>query len=82
MMLGWGPYLRNIVMTGNIVRQSSVGCAVSVAEGAGTALIADNMFQDTPEGAVVGFRWNERASGELAAGGEAFAHLTVERNRI
>ena len=83
MMLGWGPYLRNIAVTGNIVRQSSIGCAVSVAEGAGAALIADNMFQDTPEGAVVGFRWNERASGDLtAAGGEAFAHLTVERNRI
>lgn len=82
MMLGWGPYLRNIAATGNIVRQSSIGCAVSVAEGAGAALIADNMFQETPGGAVVGFRWNEPASGDLAAaGGEAFVHLTVERNR-
>lgn len=83
MMLGWGPYLRNLVATGNIVRTAPVGCAVSVAEGAGAALISDNLFQETPQGAVIGFRWNDKASGELAlAGSNEFAHLTVERNRI
>ena len=83
MMLGWGPYLRNIVATGNIVRKAPVGCAVSVVEGSGTALLADNLFQETPEGGIVGFRWNDKTTGDLAlAGNGGFAHLTIEGNRV
>ncbi len=83
MSLGWGPYLRNIVATGNIIRQAPVGIAVSVVEGAGTALISDNILQETPDGGVVGFRWNDRATDELAlSGANGFSHLTVERNRL
>ena len=44
--LGWGPYLRNLVATGNIIRQAPIGCAVSVVDGAGTAVISDNLFQE------------------------------------
>lgn len=83
MMLGWGPYLRNIIATGNIVRNAPVGCAVSVVEGSGTALLADNLFQETPDGGIVGFRWNEKTTGDLAlAGNGGFAHLTIEGNRV
>jgi len=83
MQLGWGPYLRNLVVTGNIIRKAPVGCAVSVAEGAGTAVITDNVFQETPGGAVLGFEWDRKVSGELATTGSSrFAQLTVERNRI
>lgn len=82
-LLGWGPYLRNVVATGNMVRAVPIGCAVSVAEGAGSALVAENSFSETPGGAVAGFAWNEKRTGELAAGGPSgFDHLTVERNRI
>ncbi len=83
MQLGWGPYLRNLVVTGNIVRKAPVGCAVSVAQGAGTAVITDNVFQETPDGAVLGFEWDKKASGELAtAGSSTYAQLTIERNRV
>lgn len=83
LLLGWGPYLRNVVATGNMIRDVPLGCAVSVADGAGSALIADNVFSATPDGAVAGFRWTEKASGDLAAeGSERFEHLTVERNRV
>ncbi|WEZ84067.1 TIGR03808 family TAT-translocated repetitive protein [Rhizobium sp. 32-5/1] len=82
LMLGWGPYLRNIVATGNLVRGAAIGCAVTVAEGAGTALISDNLFQDVPGGGIVGFRWNEKATGDLmTAGAETFPHLTLNGNR-
>ncbi|WP_051321169.1 TIGR03808 family TAT-translocated repetitive protein [Rhizobium mesoamericanum] len=83
MQLGWGPYMRNLVVTGNIIRKAAVGCAVSVAEGAGAAVITDNVFQETVDGAVLGFEWNTKVSGELATPGSSrFAQLTVERNRI
>lgn len=81
--LGWGAYMRNLVATGNIVRQAGVGCAVSVADGAGSAVISDNLFQETAGGAVVAFLWDKPASGELATrGSSAYPQLTVERNRV
>ena len=83
LLLGWGPYLRNVVATGNMVRAAPVGCAVSVAEGAGSALVADNSFSATPGGAVIGFAWNEKRTGDLAlSDASGYDHLTVERNRI
>lgn len=81
LMLGWGPYMRGLVVNGNLVRAAPIGCAVTVVEGAGTALISGNVFSDTPQGAIAGYRWNERTTGELADGAEPFAHLTIERNR-
>ena len=79
--LGWGPYMRGLVVSGNLVRNSPVGCAVTVVENAGSALITGNMFEDTPEAAIAGFRWQERTTGDLAADGTTYAHLTIERNR-
>jgi uncharacterized secreted repeat protein (TIGR03808 family) len=83
MLLGWGPFLRNVTATGNIIRQSPTGIAVSVVEGAGSAVIADNVISEAERGAVVGHRWAAPVTGDLARGGDAgFAHLTVERNRV
>ncbi|WFU02774.1 TIGR03808 family TAT-translocated repetitive protein [Rhizobium sp. CB3171] len=81
--LGWGPYLRNIVANGNIIRQAPIGCAVSVADGAGAAVISDNLFQQVEKGAVIGFRWDKPASGDLTVTGrEDFPQLTIEKNRL
>ena len=81
LMLGWGPYMRGLVVSGNLVRRSPVGCAVTVVEEAGSALISGNLFEETPDGAIAGYRWNERATGDLATDSSRFAHLTIERNR-
>jgi uncharacterized secreted repeat protein (TIGR03808 family) len=83
MQLGWGPYLRNLVVSGNVVRKTPVGCAVSVAEGAGTAVITDNVFQEIADGAILGFEWDKKVSGELATADKSpYPQLTVERNRV
>jgi uncharacterized secreted repeat protein (TIGR03808 family) len=79
--LGWGPYMRGLVVSGNLVRSSPVGCAVTVVEDAGSALISGNIFEETPDAAIAGYRWNERTTGDLATDGAAFEHLTIERNR-
>jgi len=56
---------------------------VTVVEGSGTALIANNLFQDVRDGAILGYRWNEKATGDLMKGGsQAFAHLTLSGNRL
>lgn len=80
--LGWGPFLRNVTAIGNVVRKAPIGIAVSVVEGTGAAVVADNVIEDAPSGAVVGYRWSEVATGDLTLpDAERFAHLEVARNR-
>lgn len=87
MIVGWGPYLRAVSISNNVIREAPVGMAVSVVEGARDALIEGNLFDTVPEGAIVGYRWKERVTGDLARLDEdgiraRHAHLTVGRNRI
>jgi len=79
--LGWGPYLRNVTATGNVINKAGVGIAVTVVEGAGKAVIANNIITEALRGAVVGFRWSERVTEDLTiTGAEAWPHLSVSGN--
>jgi uncharacterized secreted repeat protein (TIGR03808 family) len=83
MALGWGPYLRDVAATGNVIRRAPIGIAVSVVEGSGSAVVNNNMISGADKGAIVGMRWRDRVSGDLArSGAEAFPHLMIERNAI
>lgn len=83
MLLGWGPYLRDVAATGNVIRRAPVGIAVSVVEGAGSAVISDNLIAGANRGAILGMRWAQTVSGDLAeSGAEKFPHLLIERNRV
>lgn len=81
-MLGWGPYLRNVIASGNVIRAAPIGLYVTVVEESGPALITGNLFDDTPNGAVIGYRWNDKATGELLDGAGGHAHLTISGNRV
>ena len=81
--LGWGPYLRGVSATGNILRNVGTGIAVSVVEGVGTALIRDNLISGARQAAIRGMRWAEPATGELADGdASAWPHLAIDGNRV
>lgn len=83
LQLGYGPYLRNVAATGNVIRRTRRGVAVSVVDGAQATLIAGNIFEGTSEGAVVGMRWQEAATEDLARpDAEAFEHLRIEGNTV
>jgi uncharacterized secreted repeat protein (TIGR03808 family) len=80
--LGWGPYLRNVSATGNVIRNAGEGIAVTVVDGAGPAVISDNVIQGAKKGAILGHKWADVVSGDMALhGNQGFAHVTVERNR-
>jgi uncharacterized secreted repeat protein (TIGR03808 family) len=83
MMLGWGPYLRDVAATGNVVRKADIGIAVSVVPGAGTALIANNVIAQTARGAIVGMARSMPVTGDLLRESiERFAHITLSANRV
>ncbi len=81
--MGWGPYLRNVIAANNIIRKSPKGIAVSVVKGSGSASIVGNTIEGATRGAVVGHRWVDAVTKDLALGSrKPFPHLTVERNIV
>jgi uncharacterized secreted repeat protein (TIGR03808 family) len=80
--LGWGQYLRDVTVTGNVVRVCDVGIAVSVAPGAGSAVIADNLISGARRGAILGMDGRNPVTGELANDGGHFAQLAISGNRV
>lgn len=82
MLIGFGPYMRDVVATGNVVRNAARGIGVSVVEGTGSCVVSDNVISGAKDGAIVGMRWAEIASADLVRDASAYANLTVERNRI
>jgi uncharacterized secreted repeat protein (TIGR03808 family) len=80
---GWGKYLRDVAITGNVIRNAFVGVGVSVTPGAGTALVANNMFSETPRGAVVGLDHARPITPDLSAdGAPRFAQVVVGTNAV
>ncbi len=81
--VGWGRYLRDVVVSGNVVRDAGIGIGVSVAEGASTALIASNVITGSRRGAIVGMERRLAVTGDLSRDGAAsFPNLTITGNRI
>ena len=81
--VGWGQYLRDVTVTGNVVRGAGVGIAVSVTPGAGSAVIADNLIAAAKSGAIVGMDQHKPMTGDLTReGATRFAQLAISGNRV
>jgi uncharacterized secreted repeat protein (TIGR03808 family) len=80
---GFGPYLRDVAITANVIRRAEFGIAVSVAPGAGAAVIADNMISEVRGGAIVGLEWKKPVTGDLSKDGAGrYAQLSITGNRV
>ena len=80
---GWGKYLRDVAISGNVIRNAFVGVGVSVAPGAGTALVNNNMISETPRGAVVGLDHARPITPDLSAeGAQRFAQVVIGTNAV
>ncbi len=78
---GWGTYLRDVAITGNVIRNAFVGVGVSVTSGAGTALVNNNVISDTPRGAVVGLDHARPITPDLTTdGAPRFTQVAVGAN--
>jgi len=80
---GWGRYLRDVAITGNVVRNAFVGIGVSVMPGAGTALVSNNMISGSARGAVVGLDHAKPTTPDLTAkGAQGFAQIALSGNVV
>lgn len=83
MLLGWGPYLKNVVASNNVIRETDAAFYISVVEGIGSVSITDNVIAQTRMGAVIGHRWMDAVTGDLArVGTDGFPTLQIERNKL
>src|ERR1700694_1054212 len=80
---GWGKYLRDVAITGNVIRKAFIGIGVSVTPGAGTALVNNNMISETPRGAVFGLDHARAVTTDLTAeGAQRYAQVVVGTNAV
>lgn len=80
---GWGKYLRDVAITGNVIRRAFVGVGVSVVPGAGTALVGNNMISETPRGAVVGLDHAQPITADLSAeSAQRYAQVLIGGNAV
>jgi uncharacterized secreted repeat protein (TIGR03808 family) len=79
---GWGPYLRNVTVSGNVVRNAAIGIAVSVAPKAGDAVISGNIIAGAQHGSIVAMEWAKVVSDDLTKEGAArYPALAIDKNQ-
>jgi uncharacterized secreted repeat protein (TIGR03808 family) len=81
-MVGWGAFMRDVSVTGNVVRDCRLGVSVSVVNGAGTAVIAGNLISGSPRGAIVGMDHAKAVTGDLSQEPTRYANLQISGNRV
>jgi uncharacterized secreted repeat protein (TIGR03808 family) len=81
--VGYGKYLRNVTVSGNVIRKTGIGVGVSVVAGAGQAAITGNTIEDARLGGVIGMEWDKPVTGDLAKeGAQRYPQLTVANNLV
>lgn len=80
---GWGKYLRDVAITGNVLREAFIGVGVSALPGAATTLVSNNVISGAKRGAIVGMDHGKPITADLTrSGAEKLAHLTIGNNQI
>lgn len=79
---GWGPYLRDVTISDNLVRDVDIGIGVSVAEGAGAAVVTGNRVAGARRAGIAGLAWTNVVSDDLARDAERFPLVTVSGNSV
>lgn len=64
---GWGAYLRDMAITGNLIRSSGVGILISSDPAAGACLVSQNMISGARDGAIRAMDHGEPHGPDLAS---------------
>ncbi len=80
--VGAGRYLRDVAVTGNLVREAGYGIAVSVVSGMGATSVTCNLISGAKLGALVGIEWGKVISTDLARDIAQYPNLTVANNKL
>jgi uncharacterized secreted repeat protein (TIGR03808 family) len=73
---GYGPFLRNVSISGNMVSDAMIGIGVSVVEGAGAVTLGANQIA-ARQYQVVGLAWTEVVETDLLANAGRYGNVTI-----
>jgi uncharacterized secreted repeat protein (TIGR03808 family) len=81
--LGWSWGMRNLLATGNIVRDTGIGIGVSLVPKERNVVVANNVIAGTRLGAVVGTEYGKPVTGDLTRSADRrAAGVRVEGNAV
>lgn len=74
---GYGTFLRNVLIGANVVSDSNIGIGVSVVDGAGAVMIADNAVS-ARDYAIVGLAWSDVVEPDLIANAGRYGNVSLQ----
>jgi len=80
LQIGWGAYMRDVAATGNVIRRSRVGIAITNAPDAGACLIANNLISQSTEGAIRTMNMGAVSGPDLAREPAAAGRIALNGN--
>ncbi len=78
--IGWGPFMRDVAATGNVIRRSRVGITVTSSPDAGSCVIANNVISEAKDGAIRAMNHGAVLGPDLAREPQAAGRITVSGN--
>lgn len=78
--IGWGPFMRDVAATGNVIRNSHVGISITNAPEAGACLIANNLISKASGGAIRTMDHGVVSGPDLAREPAKGGHITLSAN--
>lgn len=81
-VVGWGPWLRQVTVTANLIRDAEVGITVSAKGQAGAALISNNVISSVRQGGIRLADYDKLVGPELKNAGTVSSPAVVQGNLI
>jgi uncharacterized secreted repeat protein (TIGR03808 family) len=77
--IGWGSYMRDVTVTGNLIRKARIGIGVQKDTAAGSVLIASNMISGSTDGAIRAMALGVATGADLVRS-DASGRITIVAN--
>jgi uncharacterized secreted repeat protein (TIGR03808 family) len=81
-MVGWSRYMRNCLVTQNLVRDAATGIMISSDADAGACLVTSNMMSGTKNGAIRAMTMGVPHGPDLASAPDPAARMSVTSNLV
>ncbi|HZY67982.1 MAG TPA: TIGR03808 family TAT-translocated repetitive protein [Devosia sp.] len=82
--VGWGPFVRNVSVSANVVTNCAIGIGVTVVDDpqVGRVNITANTIANAPSGAVAGMEWESVVTPDLERDAGRYPHVMVSGNVV
>ncbi|MGQ0457997.1 MAG: TIGR03808 family TAT-translocated repetitive protein [Hyphomicrobium sp.] len=78
--IGWGPYMRDVAVTGNVIRRAKIGVSITADAETGACLIANNLISNFEDGAIRRMRLGKAFGPDLARNSDGAGNVAVLGN--